>query len=99
MVDTLPGPTFTRSKNGPHCCNQSCGFRTGRCKHLRYCESTAEERGAGNPHATFCGNRGRVTAPGDPVGAQKWASLPRKVNKQINEISQRLCAFSSIASN
>jgi hypothetical protein len=24
--------------------------------------------GAGNPHATFCGNRGRATAPGDPVG-------------------------------
>jgi hypothetical protein len=23
--------------------------------------------GAGNPHATFCGNRGRVTASGDPV--------------------------------
>src|SRR6185436_5670663 len=26
-----------------------------------------EERGAGNLHATFCGNRGRATAPGDPV--------------------------------
>ena len=26
-----------------------------------------EERSAGNPHATFCGNRGRVTASGDPV--------------------------------
>jgi hypothetical protein len=24
--------------------------------------------GAGNPHATFCGNRGRATASGDPVG-------------------------------
>ncbi len=23
--------------------------------------------GAGNPHATFCGNRGRATASGDPV--------------------------------
>ena len=23
--------------------------------------------GAGNPHATFCGNRGRVTASGDPM--------------------------------
>ena len=30
--------------------------------------------GAGNPHATFCGNRGRATASGDPVpGVQ----LPR----------------------
>ena len=26
--------------------------------------------GAGNPHATFCGNRGRATASGDPVGAR-----------------------------
>ena len=24
--------------------------------------------GAGNPHATFCGNRRRATASGDPVG-------------------------------
>ncbi len=24
--------------------------------------------GAGNPHATFCGNRGRATASGDPGG-------------------------------
>ena len=24
--------------------------------------------GAGNPHATFCGSRGRATASGDPVG-------------------------------
>ena len=34
---------------------------------LRCCEATAEERGAGNPHATFCGNRRRATASGDPV--------------------------------
>lgn len=26
-----------------------------------------EERSAGNPHATFCGNRRRVTASDDPV--------------------------------
>ena len=26
--------------------------------------------GAGNPHATFCGNRGRATASGDPVGVE-----------------------------
>jgi len=26
--------------------------------------------GAGNPHATFCGNRGRVTASGDPVDVE-----------------------------
>jgi hypothetical protein len=29
------------------------------------------KRGAVNPHATFCGNRRRATASGDPVGAQQ----------------------------
>jgi hypothetical protein len=32
------------------------------------CESTIDERSAGNRHATFCGSRGRFVAPGDPVG-------------------------------
>src|ERR1035441_7456568 len=32
---------------------------------------------AGNLHAGFCGSRGRVTASGHPVGAQKCASLLR----------------------
>src|SRR5216684_2815207 len=41
------------------------------------CEPTAEERGAGKPHATFCGSRGRATAFGDPVGEEKSSSLPR----------------------
>src|SRR5260221_13008943 len=35
------------------------------------CEPTAEERGAGNPHATFCGSRGRATASGDPVKPER----------------------------
>ena len=30
-------------------------------------KSTTDERSAGNRHATFCGSRERVTAPGDPV--------------------------------
>src|SRR6516165_6070031 len=29
--------------------------------------AAAEEPGAGNPHATFCGDRRRATASGDPV--------------------------------
>jgi hypothetical protein len=41
------------------------------------CESLIEERSAGNPHATFCGNRRRVTASGDPVAVGKLAVLPR----------------------
>jgi hypothetical protein len=30
-------------------------------------KSPSDERSAGNRHATFCGSRERVTAPGDPV--------------------------------
>src|SRR5216684_3235762 len=41
------------------------------------CEPTAEERGAGNPHATFCGSRGRVTASGDPVLGVKFPGPTR----------------------
>jgi hypothetical protein len=64
---TSPGPPSTRSNSGRRCCDPNCVSLTGRCRHSRCCKSTAEERGAGNPHATFCGNRGRVTASGDPV--------------------------------
>ena len=32
--------------------------------------------GAGNPHATFCGNRGRATASGDPVGVGRASEAP-----------------------
>src|SRR3954469_14241382 len=32
---------------------------------VRDTEGAAKQK----PHATFCGNRGRATAPGDPVGA------------------------------
>jgi len=31
------------------------------------CETTLDERSAGNLHATFCGSRRRVTASGHPV--------------------------------
>ena len=33
--------------------------------------------GAGNPHAAFCGNRGRATASGDPVGVETGARSDR----------------------
>jgi hypothetical protein len=32
-----------------------------------------EERSAGNPHATFCGNRRRVTASDDPVMSNRYS--------------------------
>ncbi|HTG58783.1 MAG TPA: hypothetical protein VMG63_05150, partial [Terriglobia bacterium] len=47
---------------------QSCTFPIGSYKLSQCCESSSEERSAGNLHATFCGNRGRATASGDPVG-------------------------------
>src|SRR3979409_948598 len=34
--------------------------------------------GAGNPHATFCGNRGRATASGDPVLGVKLPGQTRR---------------------
>jgi hypothetical protein len=46
---------------------QSCTFLIGSYKLSQCCESSSEERIAGNLHATFCGNRGRATASGDPV--------------------------------
>src|SRR3954469_12514968 len=42
------------------------------------CESTPEERSAGNLHATFCGRRRQVTASAHPVGGQQWPSLPER---------------------
>ena len=63
--------------SGIRCCDQSCFFRTGSYRLSQGCESTFEELSAGNPHATFCGSRRRVTASGDPVGAGKLAFLPR----------------------
>ena len=40
------------------------------------CESTSEERSAGNRHATLCGSRERVTAPDDPVGSVRLSDRP-----------------------
>ena len=40
------------------------------------CKSTAEERSAGNPHATFCGSRRWVTAFGDPVWRLETSGYP-----------------------
>ena len=44
----------------------------GSYRLLLYCESTFEERSAGNPHATFCESRRRVTASGDSVRQYGW---------------------------
>src|SRR6202030_463610 len=62
------GTCSTRSNSGNRSCDQSCTFPIGSYKLSQCCESSSEERSAGNLHATFCGNRGRATASGDPVG-------------------------------
>src|SRR6266478_5951190 len=67
----------TNSKNGHRCCDPNCASLIGSCRRSQCCEPTAEERGAGKPHATFCGNRRRATASGDPVGgAAKLPPIP-----------------------
>ena len=40
--------------------------------HSPCCEALPEERSAGDPHATFCGNRWQATATDDPVPG--WAT-------------------------
>jgi hypothetical protein len=73
----LTWAAFHQIKPGRRWCDRNCVFPSGRRRHSRCCKSTAEERGAGNPHATFCGNRGRVTASGDPVGGWQHPHLLR----------------------
>lgn len=55
----------------------SCASLVGRCRRLQCCEPTAEERGAGKPRATFCGNRagtGGGRPPPCPGGRRREAS-------------------------
>lgn len=53
------------------CCDPDCASPTGsRRRRSQSCEPTAEERGAVNPHATFCGNLRRPNRPGDPIESQ-----------------------------
>ena len=65
---TSRGTCSTRSNSGNRSCDQSFTFPIGSYKLSQCCESSSEERSAGNLHATFCGNRRRATASGDPVG-------------------------------
>jgi hypothetical protein len=51
------------------------------------CESTTDERSAGNRHATFCGSRERATAPGDPVPVAS-AGLLTQEGKQVKDEEQ-----------
>ena len=78
VMASSTGIALTRSTNGTRYCGLSFGFLTGSYRHSRCCKSLAEERGAGNLHATFCGNRGRVTASGNQVGEEtEWLPEPQ----------------------
>ena len=57
-------------------------------------QSPSDERSAGDPHATFCGSRERVTAPGHPVAFSDerpyrdrttlgWFSSPRRARQVV----------------
>src|ERR687898_2911524 len=71
-ANVSPGRSSARSRRDVRCCVQNCDFLTESCRPSQCCEPPVEERGAGKPHATFCGNRGRATAPGDPVVLEKY---------------------------
>ena len=45
---------------------------------MQCCEPSSEERSAGKPHATFCGNRRWATASGDPVLGVKFPGPTRQ---------------------
>ena len=55
------------------------------------CQSPSDERSAGDPHATFCGSRERVTAPGHPVRGQQ---CPRLLGHIAGMISREFPAAS-----
>jgi hypothetical protein len=59
------------------------------CKAMLCCESTIDERSAGNRHATFCGSRGRFIAPGDPVGLETGAYQLGLVFKALDALDLR----------
>jgi hypothetical protein len=80
------GTCSTRSNSGNRSCDQSCTFHIGSYKLSQCCESSSEERSAGNLHATFCGNRGRATASGDPVGCSVMG-IPTAIHSTSNAIS------------
>jgi hypothetical protein len=64
----LTWDAFNQIKERTPLLKPNCASLTGSCRRLQCCEPTAEERGAVKSHATFCGNRGRATTSGDPVG-------------------------------
>ncbi len=67
-LSSIEAETRALSRRGGRYSDQARPCHTGSSsRHSLCCESLSEERSAGNPHATFCGSRRRVTASGHPV--------------------------------
>jgi hypothetical protein len=70
----VPWEQFHRIKSQFPLRNRSSTSLTRSCRPSPNCESTSDEPSAGNPHATFCGSRRRVTASGHPVAHRDMRS-------------------------
>ena len=74
---------------------------------MRCCESTSEERRAGNLHAAFCGSRRWVTASGDPVpgwvtsrgdpATSRWMTIFPSVNTRLDRPRHEISFNSALA--
>ncbi len=69
-LSSIEAETRALSRRGGRYSDHAWPCHTGSSRHSLCCESLSEERSAGNPHATFCGSRGRVTASGHPVNGR-----------------------------
>ena len=62
---------------------------------MQCCESSSEERSAGNPHATICGNRRWATASGDPVAGAKF---PRATHLVVSIAARQMYMWRAVDS-
>src|SRR5215510_16597005 len=69
-----PGTPSTKSKNGHRYCHLNCASHTRSCRRSQCCEPTSEERGAGNPHATFWCSEASCHSSGCKSRQQKESS-------------------------
>jgi hypothetical protein len=50
----------------------------GICRLSLFCETIPEERSAGTPHDTFCGNRRWIISSGDQVPEENFLQFTRR---------------------
>ena len=75
----------TRTNSSERYSDHAWPCHIGESRHSLCCEPLLEERSAGNPHATFCGNRRWATAAGDPdVGVKApCATYPTHIFQRV----------------